>query len=259
MTTGYCRIGDRPVVQTLEARCLLSAGGNIDTSFGDGGYITGVRAQALLGGSIIGQASGNFGPFSAGEEVLSSPDGKTVVPYSGAVPQPPPQNVQSDGKYLILSNGVLTRYNPNSTVDTTFGNNGSVSNFGDGNPDDSFAPVQVLVNGNKIYLAGLYNNANLERPQVNFPGLEGLNPDGSVNHSFGTNGIGVDFQVFEQAPKFFYFLKMGPDGEFYEGWDNDDQSMLVRFSADGNFDADANAAFDPAISPSILGIQFQAD
>ena len=237
---------------------MLSAGGNIDTSFGDGGYITGVRAQALFGGEIIGQASGNFGPFTAGEEVLSSPDGKTVVPYNGAIPQPPPQNVQSDGKYLILSNGVLTRYNPNHTVDTTFGNNGSVTDFGDGNPDDLFNPVQVLVNGNKIYLAGIYNNSTFGYPG-NFAALEGLNPDGSVNHSFGTNGIGVDFQLYGQFPSYFYFLRMGPDGEFYEGWDNDDQSWLIRFSADGNLDGGANAAFDPAVSPSILGMQFEPD
>ncbi|HEX4796907.1 MAG TPA: hypothetical protein VH370_24160, partial [Humisphaera sp.] len=81
-----------PPTEALEPRCLLSAGGNIDTGFGDNGYLNGYRAEALLGGSIVAQK------FSDGSQALASPDGKNVQPYSGPIPQPPPQNVQADGK-----------------------------------------------------------------------------------------------------------------------------------------------------------------
>jgi len=111
-------------IESLENRVLLSAGGALDSSFGVGGVVSGYTAYgAQNDGYLIAHRDGSNGPR------LLAPDGTDAGPYFGAAPTTPAQNVQPDGKYLLVSNKVLTRYNPDGSVDRSFGNNGSVSDF----------------------------------------------------------------------------------------------------------------------------------
>src|SRR5207248_1405511 len=75
-------------------------------------------------------------------------------------PTDPPQNVQPDGKYLLVSNKVLTRYNPDGSVDRSFGNNGSVSDFTTGTSASTFDPAKPLVLGYQIFVTGVATYLN---------------------------------------------------------------------------------------------------
>src|SRR5689334_3596302 len=113
------------LIETLEPRTLLS-GGTLDPAFGQGGYVKGYAGMAVQAdGSIIAQQVTPAGAIgSPGALVLMHPDGSVAGPYSGPVPQPPPTNVQADGKYLVIngnsavSGNTVTRHNHDGSVDT---------------------------------------------------------------------------------------------------------------------------------------------
>jgi uncharacterized delta-60 repeat protein len=228
-----------------------------DPSFGDNGYLTGYRAVGLLGGSIVAADNGVYGEPqpNAGQTVLSSPDGRSVQPYNGPIPQPAPTNVQSDGKYLTLANGVLTRYNRNGTVDTTFGNGGSVSNFNTANSDNSVEPVQILVSGMKIYLAVIVSNSDAG---VSNTSLERLTPNGSLDSAFGDEGI-VDVDLYSNEPHApLDLFRVGPDGDIYEAWDDDDAPGLTQFTPQGQLGG-SFGILDAMFRGSMLDMAFQPD
>src|SRR5690242_1636238 len=79
----------RPVAELLEDRCLLNAG-TLDPSFGNGGIVT------------------------------------TPVPVSAVITAQ--EAVQGDGKIVVVGEGptqsVLVRYNPNGSLDASFGSGG---------------------------------------------------------------------------------------------------------------------------------------
>jgi uncharacterized delta-60 repeat protein len=86
--------------------------------------------------------------------------------------------IQPDGKILVISkiSNIVFRVNANGTPDTTFGTNGVVS-FSD---DYAIFDVYPLANG-KILMA--YDIGDLKFSMAR------LNYDGTIDTSFGTNGI----------------------------------------------------------------------
>ncbi|HEX4794890.1 MAG TPA: SdrD B-like domain-containing protein [Humisphaera sp.] len=246
---------DLSTCELLEVRCLLSAGGNIDTSFGVNGYLNGYRAEALLGGSIIAQNVLN------GKQGLATPDGKHIAPYSGATPKSPPLNVQADGKYLTLANGVLTRFNPNGTIDKTFGVNGKVTSFAGSSANSVFSPSNVIVHANQIYLVGPFrvNPSDFPADQEH-PAVERLTLNGSADRTFGVNGLAVDpFDGDGYLPFLYSSGYFGPDGAFYTTWSSSDDAVIARFSpagvCDGSYHVTSNEIGDDAVS----GMQFEPD
>lgn len=121
--------------------------------------------------------------------------------------------LQPDGKILIAGttitnnhrNIALIRYNPNGTLDTTFGTNGTTTT----NPGDwNTANAIVLQPNAKILIAGT-RSVHLQQPRTHdisvFPDQIDLlvtryNPDGTLDTTFGTDGATtIDFGGWDRA------------------------------------------------------------
>jgi uncharacterized delta-60 repeat protein len=130
------------------------------------------------------------GPIPGFGEVFAAPGNPALASQANAVV------VQSDGK--IIAAGVssqsnkdftLVRYNPDGSIDHTYGNNGTVtidvSAAIGGSGDDQINHL-VLAYGDQLYAAG---TATLNGRKVFV--VARFNTDGSLDHSFGTNGIAL--------------------------------------------------------------------
>ena len=127
---------------------------------------------AALTISIAAQAAiGDLDPtFGAGGKVTSFVGGSNSTANAVAV--------QSDGKILVAGVPLLTRYNSDGLLDTTFGTNGIVMNSGINQGKD----VVIQPDG-KILVTGNPTNTRVEF------GVARFNSNGSLDTSFGTNGI----------------------------------------------------------------------
>ncbi|HEX5242432.1 MAG TPA: delta-60 repeat domain-containing protein, partial [Tepidisphaeraceae bacterium] len=171
--------------------------------------------------------------------MLLHPDGSVAGPYTGPTPTPPPTNVQADGKYLVVngtsfvSGNTLTRYNPDGSVDTSFGNNGTVSDFasGTGYPAGAFNPENVTVVGNHILVGGPLNLGGEQQPSV--MALVQLNPDGSIDHSFGSSGIAKGSDQATDDVKTYQML-VGPNGNYFESGEVFGFPSITEFTPAGS-------------------------
>jgi uncharacterized delta-60 repeat protein len=111
--------------------------------------------------------------------------------------------VQKDGKVVVVGRRVsvsagtnfdftAVRYNENGSIDTTFGDNGKVI-FPISQSDDIATKVLIQKDG-KILLAGYSINPNFTSSKIT---LLRLNSNGSVDLSFGTNGV---VRLLENSP-----------------------------------------------------------
>ena len=124
--------------------------GGLDTSFGSGGKVV----------------TQSFGKGSS-EDLLLQPNGKLVLVAT------------SKTNYADFA---LIRYNANGSVDTGFGNGGFTSVDFDGDTYDE-AHAGALQSDGKIVVVGQSNVI------PDYSGLARFNADGSLDTSFGTNGI----------------------------------------------------------------------
>jgi uncharacterized delta-60 repeat protein len=245
-----CRGRDRAVgasdespriwMERLEPRRMFSAPAHLDPTFGINGVALvpgGITASALAagpGGKIYvagstfnstgidlfrinadgspdasfgnnGVASCELGFYANGNRILVQPDGKVIV-----------QSIWNDTTFNETTLGVLARFNTDGSVDSGFGNNGSV---------DIVCHDNVLTQG--IYFA------NLEDTQVAATSLaadgkitvlskdgtsiqlQRLNADGSPDTSFGPAGQRfVPLQSTPNVPGQDIFAGITPDGGY---------------------------------------------
>lgn len=118
--------------------------------------------------------------------------GFTLTDFGGSFEVPQTVRVDSDGKLVVgghASNGstndfLLVRYNSDGSLDTTFGTAGrTLTDFGGTN--DTRAQLTIDGNG-KLLLGGRATDAATENDDF---ALARYNSDGSLDSSFGTNGI----------------------------------------------------------------------
>ncbi len=151
--------------------------------------------------------------------------------------------IQSDGKILvagIADNGVdddfaLVRYNPDGTLDTSFGVNGVVTT--DIDSSDDCCQSMALQSDGKIVAAGIADNG----VDHDFA-LVRYNPDGTLDTSFGANGVvTTDIGSSEEG----YSVTIQSDGKIlvagiaHYGVDHD--FALVRYNPDGTLDTSFGA------------------
>jgi uncharacterized delta-60 repeat protein len=146
-------------MEVLEDRCLLSAGA-LDPTFGNGaGYVI----TSLTNGIDNGSAP------------LIQPDGKIIVPG-------PATTILKHGSSTVVS---LVRYNPDGSLDTSFGNGGEVigpvTAYG-----DVTAALYPTATAPKIVVSGI--GTTLSHGVHGFS-IARFNANGSLDSSFGTNGI----------------------------------------------------------------------
>jgi uncharacterized delta-60 repeat protein len=147
----------------------LNGNGSLNTSFGNGGIVT----NSSFGGGVgPTQNSGTLGAID--------PTGKTT-----------------DDQIVVIGTNPsggweLARYNPDGTLDSSFGNGGLVNT-----PQIKSYSVAVVVQPDgKIVASGVDSYSAI--------GVARYNPDGSLDSTFGTGGIvttqiGTRFRLFGNA------------------------------------------------------------
>src|SRR5437660_2351392 len=156
--------------------------GTLDNSFGSGGKVrTDFPGLAAVPSSVVIQ-----------------PNGKIVV-AGGAFPL-----------FTFLGNFELVRYNPNGSLDTSFGSGGIVTTSFPG--QGSYAFALALQADGKIIAAGtdFVNFSNEDNYNTDF-GLERYNPDGTPDTTFGNGGqVTTDFDGFNDDA---FSILVQPDGK----------------------------------------------
>lgn len=175
--------------------------GSLDTSFGNGGIV------------VTAVPSADAGIFA----VALQPDGKIVV--AGDV-------------YSVFDEFALARYEPNGSLDTSFGSGGTVETaFTSAN---AVASGLALQSNGKIVVAG-YSSPD---PRHTSFALARFNPNGSLDTGFGSGGKlttsigGSDDEAFAVA--------LQPDGEIVVAGESyvspQYRFALARYKPDGSLD-----------------------
>jgi len=249
-----------PVVVLLAWQLAMAApahakAGDLDRSFGTGGKVTTdfagdqdtARALVVQGTKLVAAGSGTAVPGGLGAFALAryNPDGTldTSFGIGGRVTTDFPGGgdanalaVQADGKLVAAGatggDFALARYNPDGSLDTSFGTGGTVTTDFAGSVD--IANALIVQADGRLVAAG-----STEFTAVDFA-LARYNPDGSLDTSFGTGGqVVTDVDGTDRA----YALALqggklvagglsvsataGTNGDF----------GLVRYNADGSLDA----------------------
>jgi uncharacterized delta-60 repeat protein len=221
----------RPRLEALEDRCLLSGAGSLDTSFGGTGIVT----------------TSNIGEASA---VLIQPwDGKIVVAGNSAGGK----GANFGAQYMSLA-----RYQPNGSLDSTFGNGGEVVSTVRGDLFDLNAalyPKAGTANDCKIVVASASS--------TNLSYVARFNINGSLDMSFGKGSskgsVGVPYGVGRKD------VVIQPDGKIVvAGQDTSATEFeLTRFNIDGSLDSTfgngGTATLLVGASTYANGLRLQAD
>jgi uncharacterized delta-60 repeat protein len=175
------------------------ADGSLDTEFGVGG----LNGLDFFGGEDIAHA------------VAIQPDGKIVV--AGEI-------------YNTATNNAdfgLGRFNPDGSIDESFGNGNAVTTDFSGLADQAMGVA--LQSDGKIVVAGVTG-----RDVFLQCGLARYNPDGSLDISFGSGGKAEFYSLNA------YAVNIQPDGKILVAgsanvWE--DYFALARLNSDGSFDS----------------------
>ncbi len=162
--------------------------GTLNTSFGTGGIVT---------TDIRGDAD-------QAEAVAVQPDGKIVVAGLTATVA---------GR---ITDFALARYNPDGTLDQSFGSHGIVTT--DISGDDAAVDLGIQADG-KITLVGTAGE------QI---ALARYTPNGSLDLSFGTNGTAI-YPGFGEARG----LAVTPNGDIFIAGDSGGDFLLLSYRSDG--------------------------
>ncbi|GIX41281.1 MAG: hypothetical protein KatS3mg129_1014 [Leptospiraceae bacterium] len=149
--------------------------------------------------------------------------------------------LQTDGKILVLGsyfNGTdktdiyIVRYNPDGSLDNTFGTNGIIKKNIGASYDEPKG--MVLQSDGKILVAGSYDNGS------NYDiFIARYNSDGSYDNSFGTNGIST-LAIVINNHNWMEDVVLQSDGKIlmtgYIKLGSDDKIFIARFNSDGSYD-----------------------
>ncbi len=219
-------------VDTAFALIRLNPNGSFDSSFGSNGIVI----------------TNFFASLDAATEVALQPDGKIIA--TGYVT---PGGVNVAGAYDFA----LARYNPDGSLDQTFGTGGTVITDFNGLGDR--AQTSVLQPDGKIVLAGwVYTTI---AAQIDF-GLARYNPDGSLDLTF--DGDGKVVTTFgNNLSELARGIALAPDGklvvagDFYNPppivgqsghWDVAIARYNTNGSLDASFDGDGRFVYDSNLS-----------
>jgi uncharacterized delta-60 repeat protein len=259
------RLGCRTTVTFVVALAMLittaspgtGSPGDLDTTFDGDGKVTtdfGSERDHALGVAI--QGDGKI--VAAGRAIVAGNDdfaltryntdgsldttfdgdGKVTTDFAGELDRAFGIAIQEDGKLVAAGGGffagtldfALTRYNPDGSLDPTFGGDGKVTTDFAGSSDQATG-MAIQVNG-KIVAAGRAMVAGTS----DFA-LTRYNADGSLDPTFGGDGkVTTDFGAFDEA----LAIAIQGDGRIvavgYTNVSGNDDFALTRFNTDGSLD-----------------------
>jgi uncharacterized delta-60 repeat protein len=203
-----------PQNTTYEDLALVryNATGTLDTSFGTGGKVT-TRFPAPV---VVGFSDGRVNlAIDPNTNPLDPDSGKIVV---GAQTHSQPGTV-------------VVRYNTNGTLDTGFGTN----HTGYENLSNLSTPAVAVQSDDRIVAAGLVQGTTNRDI-----GLDRLNPDGTLDTSFGSNGV----VVTSSSPNASYArsVMIQADGKIVVAGDQNNvvtganSFMVARYNTNGSLD-----------------------
>jgi uncharacterized delta-60 repeat protein len=186
-----------------QAVLRYTTNGTLDPSFGTGGE---AQSAAFAGGGELGlDASGDIfiapGPGWTSPEAELSPSGQVdsaVTPAAITAASTP--TLLSSGQFLLAttvaqgrseSHVQVTRYNPGSTVAST----SALLRWTSANGKDAGTAVGALPGGQALILGSHNNGASYA--------LASVNPDGTLDSTFGTGGITLFTPPAADAGGFF--------------------------------------------------------
>jgi len=218
-----------------------AADGDLDPTFGTGGQVTTDLAHSTdIANAVAVQADGKLVVVGqtyknndyTGEDfavaryntdgTLDSTfgtRGKVRTDFPGLAAVPSSVVIQSDGKIVVaggafplftfLGDFKVVRYNPNGSLDTSFGDGGIVTTTF---PEGSYAFALALQSDGKIIAAGTvfvdFNPGDMSDTDF---ALARYNPDGSLDTTFGNGGT-VTTDFFGNEDDVFSVL-IQPDGK----------------------------------------------
>ena len=253
----------------ISPQVARAAAGDLDATFGSGGMVTtDINRSTDIAEALAIQADGKLvvvgttyknNDFSGEDFVVTRYNtdgtlditfgrgGKVRTDFPGLAAVPSSVVIQSDGKIVVAGGAFplftfagdfkVVRYNPNGSLDTSFGNGGIVTTTF---PEGSYAFDVALQPDGKIIAAGTvfvdFNPGDLSDTDF---ALARYNSDGSLDTTFGTGGtVATDF--FGNEDDAFSVL-IQPDGKIVAvGSANNPASYYdfaaVRYLSNGTID-----------------------
>ena len=241
----------RTVLASFGLDSTFGTNGNVVTSFGNEAIAQSIALQSDGKSVVVGYA--NNGSYDNWATVRYNTDGSldTSFGVNGKVVQdfgyPNRINavaLQQDGKIVVAGThgGVATlwtvgRYNPNGSIDTTFGTNGLA------------AYPSIPLNGGFLNLLGMTIQPDGKIVTVGYNGAATLNgsditvvrhnPDGTLDNTFGTNGV-TRVRYDGSINDLSHDVKIQSDGKIVVFGDyaygGNNQPFLTRFNTDGTLD-----------------------
>ncbi len=165
--------------------------------------------------------------------------GKVATDFSGGDDRAESMALQPDGKIVLGGSATtgtgadfaLARYNPDGSLDPSFGGNGKVTFDFFGGNDNAYAILlqrdgKILIGGGCSQVQGPYSLA-----------LARVNPNGALDASFGQGG--KDALLSDYVSHSFHTLALQPDGKILAGGGYPYESAfdLARYNPDGTLDA----------------------
>ena len=245
--------------------CLISpqvgqaAAGDLDPTFGTGGMVTTDIARSTdIANAVAVQVDGKLvvvgqtyknNDFSDEDFVVTRYNtdgtldntfgvrGRVKTDFPGLAAVPSSVVIQPDGKILVAGgafplftfagNFELVRYNPNGSLDTSFGSGGIVTtNF----PEGSYAFDVALQSDGKIIAAGTVFVDFIigEASDTDFA-LARYNPDGTPDTTFGSGGqVSTDFVGMEDDA---FSILIQPDGKIVAVGSANSSATFYDFAA----------------------------
>ncbi|HEX4666111.1 MAG TPA: delta-60 repeat domain-containing protein [Chthoniobacterales bacterium] len=265
------------IASLVAAVSAKAADGDLDPSFGTGGVVTTdfnrstdiayAVAQQADGKLVVAGTTYTNNDFSGEDFALAryNPDGtldasfgvrgKVRTDFPGLAAVISAIVIQPDGKILVaggafplfvfLGDFELARYNPDGSLDATFGSGGIVTTSFPG--QGSYAFSLALQPDGKIIAAGtdFVNFSSDDSSNTDF-GLARYNPDGAPDTTFG-NGSGqitTDFDTFNDDA---FSVLIQPDGKIIAAGSAKNPAnfydfALTRYLADGTIDTTFGAS-----------------
>jgi uncharacterized delta-60 repeat protein len=247
-------LGSALALTAMSASLTLAAPGDLDTAFGGDGKVTtrfangfaGARAVAIQADGMVvaaGETRGQGGRFALARyrpngtlDTTFGGDGRVTTNFTTGTDSAFGVAIQANGNIVAVGGArgsggrfALARYNPNGTLDTTFGGDGRVTtNFTTG--DDVAADVAIQANGKIVAAGTAFADCGCNRFA-----LARYNTDGTLDTTFSANGrVTTSFAFGGHANA----VAIAVNGKIVAaGWSSELARFAVaRYTPDGGLD-----------------------